>query len=87
MAWPDSEQLGTKLNTSCVHFASYMASNPAATENQLKLANVWKDGLSTTSFYLTTLAHLNGFDDSTAYATVDAWLNAREGEVIKLFLL
>lgn len=86
MAWPDGEQLGAKINASCVHYAGYMASNPSATPDQLKLAKVWKDGPSITSQYLTTLAHLQGYDDSTAYATIDAWVNAREGEVISLFL-
>lgn len=86
MAFPDGERLDAKITCSCVHYASYMASNPNATPEQLKLASVWKDGPASTSAYPTTLAHLQGFDDTTVYATVDAWVNAREGEVIKLFL-
>lgn len=86
MSFPDGEQLGAKILTSCIHYASYMASNPAATENQLKLANIWRDGPGMTSTYLTVLGQLSGLNDASAYSAVDAWVNAREAEVIKLFV-
>lgn len=86
MAYPDTEPFGTKLITSMVHYASYWGAPSASpTEGQLKLALDFSKGGPTTNYYLTVLGHLEGFTDATSYAVIDAWLNARESELIKLF--
>ena len=86
MAFPDGEQLGTKLGAAGIAYASYWGA-PSATPNpgQIALCKEFVNGLGVTNRYLTILAQLNGMTDATPYAEVKAWLDAREPELIKLF--
>lgn len=87
MAYPDGEQLGTKLTAAMNAYAQYWAApSVTPTPEQLWLARDFSIGGSqAVNRYVTIAALLNGFTDATAYSVVKPWLDAREGELIKLF--
>jgi hypothetical protein len=88
MAFPDNEQLGTKLgaamNAYCSYFADPGASPSAA---QWALVKAYRDGRGDINRFLTIEAQLEGLTDASTYASVKAWLDAKEATVIKLFEL
>lgn len=85
-AWPDAEPLGTKLNAAGIAYAAYWA-DPGATPTpaQLALAKEYTNGMPTVGRFLTVYAQLSGLSDASTYATVKAWLDAREAMLTKLF--
>lgn len=86
MAWPDDEQLGTKLAAAGIAYASYWGAPSATpTAGQLALARQYVNHLGVANQYLTILAQINGLSDASTYTAVKTWLDAREPEVIKLF--
>lgn len=85
-AWPDNEQLGTKLNAAGIAYAAYWADPGASpTAAQFALAKEYTAGMPTVGRFLTIYAQLSGLSDASNYATVKAWLDARESMLIKLF--
>lgn len=87
-AWPDGEQLGTKLNAGMNAYCSYFA-DPSATPTaaQWALVKAYRDGRANINRFLTIQAQLEGLSDASTYAAVKGWLDAKEATVIKLFEL
>lgn len=86
MAFPDNEQLGTKLNAAGIAYAAYWA-DPGTTPTaaQFALAKEYTNGMPTVGRFITVFAQLSGLSDATPYSGVKTWLDAREAMLIKLF--
>lgn len=88
MAFPDNEQLGTKLNASMNAYCSYFA-DPGASPSaaQWALVKAYRDGRADINRFLTIEAQLEGLTDASTYTAVKGWLDAKEATLIKLFEL